>query len=229
MFTVIHFQSPPPESIKSQIMQMVVDYVTDISMVNIAPSNQLYSLYQYGVGFEVHLYIEAMDGSKGITVELLVALDVHEPDTVVGFVLYLPVKDDPEACTVMFMAVQASQRRKGVARSLLQAMTERYPHAELACRAGAVPRFEAMGFQVIAARGPQVLMNTRDHASDGLVAVLEVEPIYQSLEIRQIHTYLLKQHGKRPMIEAEKQRDRHLDQLTRQARALVDQRLKPSV
>ncbi len=228
MFTVTRFENPPPESIKSQIMQLVVDYVTDISMVNIAPSNPLYSLYQYGVGFEVHLYIEAMDGSKGIPVELIVALDAEEPDTVIGFLLYLPAKDDPDACAVAFMAVQATQRRKGVARSMLKEMTGRYPHAELACRAAAVPRFEAMGFQVLAARGPQVLMNTRDHGIDGLVAVLDVAPIYNSLEIRQIHSYLLQQHGKRPMIEAEKQRDRHLDQLTRQAKALVDARQRPA-
>lgn len=228
MFTVSHFQTPPDEAIKSQIMQMVVDYVTDISMVNIAPSNPLYSLYQYGVGFEVHLYIEGMDGSKGIAAELIVALDADEPETVIGFVLYLPVKDDPQACVIAYMAVQASRRRQGVARAMLREVTERYPHVELACRPAAVPRFEAMGFQVLAARGPQVLMNTRDHRTDGLVAVLDVAPIYNSLEIRQIHAYLLQQHGKRPMIEAEKQRDRHLDQLTRQARALVDARLRPA-
>jgi GNAT superfamily N-acetyltransferase len=228
MFTVTRFETPPSESIKSQIMQMVVDYVTDISMVNIAPSNPLYSLYQYGVGFEVHLYIEAMDGSKGIAVELIVALDADEPDSVVGFLLSLPAKDDPEACAVAYMAVQARHRRQGIARAMLKQMTERYPHAELACRPGAVPRFEALGFQVLAARGPQVLMNTRNHGINGLVAVLDVAPIYNSLEIRQIHSYLLQQHGKRPMIEAEKQRDRHMDQLTRQAKALVDARLRPA-
>lgn len=228
MFTVSHFQTPPDEAIKSQIMQMVVDYVTDISMVNIAPSNPLYSLYQYGVGFEVHLYIEGMDGSKGIAAELIVALDGDEPETVIGFVLYLPVKDDPHACAIAYMAVQASRRRQGVARAMLREVTERYPHVELACRPAAVPRFEALGFQVLAARGPQVLMNTRDHRTDALVAVLDIAPIYNSLEIRQIHAYLLQQHGKRPMIEAEKQRDRHLDQLTRQARALVDARLRPA-
>lgn len=51
MFTVTRLESPPPEAIRSQIMQMVVDYVTDISAVAIAPSNPLYRLYQYGVGY----------------------------------------------------------------------------------------------------------------------------------------------------------------------------------
>jgi GNAT superfamily N-acetyltransferase len=222
MFTLSHFETPPPESIKSQIMQLVIDYVTDISAVAIAPSNPLYRLYQYGLGFEVNLYQEAMDGSKGVSVELIVALDSRDPSTVLGFLLYLPAKDDPQACAVAYMAVQAAHRRQGVARAMVQDMLGRYPHAELACFVAKVPYFEAMGFQVLGARGPQVLMNTRDHVTDGLVAVLDTAPIYRSLEVRQIHTYLLQQHGKRVMVDAEKQRDRHLDQLIRQAKAFVE-------
>jgi hypothetical protein len=70
-----------------------------------------------------------------------------------------------------------------------------------------------------------VLMSTRDHRSDGLVAVQDLAPIFQSTEVRQIHAYLVKQHGQTAMREAEKQRDRQLDQLARQAQALVGERL----
>jgi ribosomal protein S18 acetylase RimI-like enzyme len=225
MHSLIHLDTPPPEFIDSQIMQMVVDYVTDISMVAIAPSNPLYKLYQYGIGYEVHMYLEAMNGAKGIAVELIVALDPEDPQQVAGFALYLPMKNDPEACAVAYMGVRTVDRRKGIARAMLDAVIARYPHAELACFVTKVPYFEAMGFQVIGARGPQVVMNTRDHSSQGLVAVIDVAPIYNSLEVRQIHTYLLGQLGKRAMADAEKQRDRHLDQLTRQANAFVRERL----
>lgn len=225
MSSITLFQTPPPEPVKSQILQMVVDYVTDISMVAIAPSNPLYNLYQYGIGYEVHLYLDAMDGSKGIPVELIVAFDAQDLSTVVGFLLYLPVKDDPEACAVAYMGVQASHRRQGNARAMLQEMVGRYPHAELACVVGKVPYFESMGFQVVGARGPQVVMNTRDHGTDGLLAVLDVAPIYRSLEVQQIHTYLLQQHGKRAMVDAEKKRDRHLDQMTHHAKVFVQERL----
>jgi len=229
MSTITLFQTPPPEAIKSQILQMVVDYLTDISMVAIAPSNPLYNLYQYGIGFEVHLYLDALDGSKGIPVELIVALDDEDPSTVVGFLLYLPVKDDPEACAVPYMAVRASHRRQGIARAMLHEMLGRYPHADLACTVAKVPYFESLGFQVLGARGPQVVMNTYDHGTDGLLAVLDVAPIYNSLEVRQIHTYLLQQHGKRAMTDAEKKRDRQLDQMTRHAKAFVLERLGESV
>ncbi|CRM17937.1 putative acetyltransferase [Pseudomonas sp. 37 R 15] len=222
MFSLTRYTTPCPEPINSQILQLAVDNLTDISSVALAPSNLLYNIYQYAIGFEVHLYLEALDGSKGIRVELVVAL---QDETVVGFCLYLPVKGDPQACGVAFMAVHAGSRRQGVARAMLDDVLARYPHAQLACSVEKVPAFEAMGFRVRGARGTQVLMNTRDYGTDGLMGVLDVAAVYSSLEVRQIHTYLLQKHGKRAMVDAEKQRDRHLDQLTRKVRVFVDQRL----
>jgi GNAT superfamily N-acetyltransferase len=223
MFSLTHYETPCPEPINAQILQMVVDYLTDISMVAIPPSNLLYNVYQYAIGYEVHLYLEALGGSKGIAVELIVALDAQEQ--VIGFLLYLPVKDDPEACGVAYMAVHASHRRQGVARAMMQDMLGRYPHAELTCAVEKVPAFESMGFQLRGVRGTQVLMNTRDYSTDGLMGLLDVASIYSSLEVRQIHTYLLQKHCKRAMIDAEKQRDRHFDQMTHKARMFVHARL----
>ncbi|MBV4482085.1 GNAT family N-acetyltransferase [Pseudomonas khavaziana] len=221
MFSLTRYTTPCPESVNSQILQMVVDNLTDISSVALAPSNLLYNIYQYAIGFEVHLYLEALNGTKGIAVELVVAM---QAETVIGFCLYLPVKDDQEACGIAFMAVQAGFRRRGVARGMLGEVMARYPHAELACAVEKVPVFEAMGFRLRGARGTQVLMNTRDYGTDGLMGVLDVAPIYSSLEVRQIHTYLLQKHGKRAMIDAEKQRDRHLDQLTRKVQLFIQSR-----
>jgi ribosomal protein S18 acetylase RimI-like enzyme len=218
-------QSPPPEFIRGQIQQLVVDNVTDISPVAISRDNPLYQLYQYGVGYEVHLYLNAMDGSGDVTAELIVALDETDPEVVLGFLLYLPVNDDPLACAVAFMAVRESHRRQGIARSMLEKMRVRRPHAELTCVTEKVAWFEALGFQVLGARGPHVLMNTHDHGTDGLLAVLEVGHIYQSLEVRQIHAYLLKQQGEPAMIEAERLRDLRLDEMTRQAETFVARRL----
>ncbi|PZW47223.1 MULTISPECIES: GNAT family N-acetyltransferase [unclassified Pseudomonas] len=229
MFTLTHLNATPPESLKAQVLQMVVDYFSDISPVPLTPSNPLFQLYQYVIGYEVHLYLQAMNGETDSPTQLLLALDDQDPSVVLGFALYLPSQDDAEACILAYMAVAASHRRHGIARAMLQRITERHPHLELACVAGKVPTFESMGFQVLAAQGPQVLMNTRDHRSDGLVAVQDLAPVFQSTEVRQIHAYLLKQNGKKAMSEAEKQRDYHLDQLAHQARQLVAERLTPTI
>ena len=229
MFTLTHLNATPPESLKAQVLQMVVDYFSDISPVPLTPSNPLFQLYQYVIGYEVHLYLQAMNGETDSPTQLLLALDDQDPSVVLGFALYLPSQDDAEACILAYMAVAASHRRHGIARAMLQRVTERHPHMELACVAGKVPIFEAMGLQVLAAQGPQVLMNTRDQRSDGLVAVQDLAPVFQSTEVRQIHAYLLKQNGKKAMSEAEKQRDYHLDQLAHQARQLVAERLTPTI
>ena len=221
MFSLTRYTTPCPEPINAQILQMVVDNLTDISSVALAPSNLLYNIYQYAIGFEVHLYLEALNGAKGIAVELVVATQADDPEKVIGFVLYLPVKDDADACGVAFVAVQAGYRRQGVARGMMREVLGRYPHAELACAVEKVAAFESMGFQVRGARGTQVLMNTRDYGTEGLMGVLDVAAIYSSLEVRQIHTYLLQKHGKRAMVDAEKQRDRHLDQLARKVQLFV--------
>jgi GNAT superfamily N-acetyltransferase len=224
MFTLSHLTTPPPESLKSQVLQMVVDYFSDISPAPLTPSNPLYQLYQYVIGFEVHLYLQAMGDEDGSGARLILALDDEDPSRVLGFALYLPSPDDADACTLVYLAVLADRRRRGIARALLQQMRLLHPHAALACVASRVPTFEAMGFQVLAARGPQVLMNSRDRASDGWVAVQDLAPIFQSKEVRQIHSYLVKQYGERAMRDAEKQRDRLLDQLARQAEAVVEER-----
>src|SRR3546814_16204711 len=63
MFILIHLDTPPPESLKSQVLQMVVDYPGDISPVSLQPSNPLYQLYTYVVGFEVLRYRERRAGA----------------------------------------------------------------------------------------------------------------------------------------------------------------------
>lgn len=224
MFTLTHLTTPPPESLKNQVLQMMVDYFGDLSAAPLPPSNPLYQLYQYVIGYEAHLYLQGMGSDPDSSARLILALADDDPLCALGFALYLPSKDDPQACTLLYIAVQTAWRQRGIARAMLQQMQLLLPHAALACVASRVPTFEALGFRVLGARGPQVLMNTRERASDGLVAVQDLAPIFHSKEVAQIHRYLVQQHGQKTMRDAEKQRDRLLDQLTRQASALAASR-----
>lgn len=217
MSLIHHSSSAPSEDIKSQLLQMVVDYLTDISSLGITPSNPLYQLYQYGVGYEVHQYLEAMSGGREVRPELVLAFDEAQPETLDGFALFLRAEHDPSVCTVAYMAVGASKRRRGVARALLDVIKQRHAHVELACVVSKVSWFENLGFQVIGAQGPQVKLSSDGEATDQPIGVLDVAPIYASLEVRQIHAYLLNQHGRKAMLGAERKRDRQLDHMTRQA------------
>lgn len=224
MFTLVHLDTPPPEALKAQVLQMVVDYLTDISPVSLTPSNPLYPLYQYVVGFEVHRYLERMDGAQPGQPKLMLALDDEDPARVLGFALYLPYVDDPQACSLLYLAVLASHRNRGIGSALVAEMVVRFPHAQVACVASKAPYFEAQGFHALTAHGPQVVMNTRRQASQGTLAVQDLEPIFHSTEVRQIHSYLLQQHGRKALSDAESKRDRLLDQLARQAQAYVEER-----
>ncbi|WP_313202853.1 GNAT family N-acetyltransferase [Pseudomonas sp.] len=224
MFILSRLDSVPPESFQSQIRELVIHNVGDLSSVAIRAENPLYPLYQYGVGMEVHQYLQAMDGTRGLAVELTLALDADAPDQLLGFALTLPAQDDPQACAVAFLAVVPSHRRQGIARALLGDAQTRYASVELNAFAGQVPWFENMGMQVVSASGPQVLMSSTGQASGALIGRLDIAPIYQTAEVLQIHTYLLNQQGEDAMVDAEQQRDAWLDELTAQAKACVRER-----
>ena len=203
MFTLLHLNTPPAESLKSQLLQMVVDYFSDLSPLPLQPSNA--------------------------SARLLLALADEDPLHVLGFALYLPCIDDPQAATLLYLAVNSAQRRQGIGRALLKQLRLLHPHLALACVPNQVAMFRQLGFQVLGARGPQVLMNSQAQAADGWVAVQDLQPIFQSREVRQIHTYLLKQHGSQAMRQAERQRDRLLDQLTRQALTMAEHPGNPPI
>lgn len=224
MFILSRLDSVPPESFQNQIRELVIHHVGELSSVAITTDNPLYPLYQYGVGMEVHQYLQALDGTRGLAVALTLALDAEAPEQMLGFALSLPAKDDQHACALAFLAVCASHRRQGIARALLGDLQARYRCVELNTFASQVPWFETMGMQVVAANGPQVLMSSTGQASGALIGRLDIAPIYQAAEVIQIHTYLLNQQGEDAMIEAEQMRDERLDELAVQAQACVRQR-----
>lgn len=225
MFILRRLDGVPPESFQNQIRQLVIEHVGQLSSVGISQDNVLYPLYQYGVGLEVHQYLMALDGTRGLAVQLTLALDADAPDQLLGFALTLPAQDDPEACALAYLAVAPSHRRQGIARALVDDLRSRYACVELSTFAVQVPWFEAMGLQVVASAGPQVLMSSTGRPSGALIGRLDVAPIYQTLEVMQIHAYLLKHQGDEAMIEAERLRDERLDNLTEEAKACVAQRL----
>lgn len=224
MFILRRLDGVPPESFQNQIRQLVIDHVGQLSSVAISPDNPLYPLYQYGVGLEVHQYLMALDGTRGLAVELTLALDAEAPDQLLGFALVLPAQDNPQACALAYLAVSPDHRRQGIARGLLSAARERYACVELSTFTQQVPWFENMGLQVVASTGPQVLMSSTGQASGALIGRLDIAPIYQTVEVRQIHAYLLKQQGEAAMMDAERLRDERLDTLTEQARVCVRER-----
>lgn len=221
---IMRFQaSPPSHALGEQVIKLVEENITDLSMLSVPPSNHLYGIYHWALGIEVGSYMSRIGRVASEPVELLLAIDDAAGGEVVGFLLYSPVPTHPEACGVNYMAVKQSRRRRGIGSELMKEMVAQYPHAELTCSVKKVPFYQSVGFKVLDSHNTQVVMNTRSASTTGQMAVLNVSPIYESSEAKTLHNRLVQRWGLKAMTQAEKQLARHVGQLERQAKAFVDQ------
>lgn len=219
----LYHASPPLESVTGQILEMVRDNITALSKLSVPRSNPTFGIYEWALPIEVEAYIHRIGKYPHEPVELLVAVD--DQNRVTGFALFSPVPTHPEACGVNYMAVQRSNRRQGIGRALVEALVARYPHVELTCTVKKVPFYESVGFQVIDSRNTQVVMNTRTKSSTGLMAVINVAPIYESRDGQLLQANLVRQWGEKRFQKAIKDLNRQAAQLEKQARVFVQHRL----
>jgi GNAT superfamily N-acetyltransferase len=222
----LYHDAPPSQTVGNQILKLVEDNVTDLSMLSVPPSNLLYDIYRWALPVEVGAYMQRIGAFPNEPVELLVAFDETNSHEMIGFLLYSPVPSHSEACGINYMAVRQSHRRRGIGSELIKTLIARYPHVELTCTVKKVSFYESLGFQILDSHSAQVVMNTQSESSPGLMATLNVAPIYESDEARAIHYRLVQRWGHREMVKAEKQLARHYAQLERQSRAFVEARLK---
>lgn len=225
MPTVLHHEAPPSVHVCQQILELVGANLSELSMQGIQPSNPLYEVYRWGLSVEITQYLHGIGQRPDVPVELIVAYDDDNPEQVIGFVLYLPLASHPEACGITYMAVNQSHRRRGFGSAMMREVIGRYPHVALTCFVNKVPFYERQGFQVLSSKDTQVSMNTRSSLSKGLMAIVDADLIYQAPEVRQIHAQLVRRWGVKEMKNAEKQLQRHVDQLTRKAASYVHERL----
>lgn len=218
------FVKAPSRSVHNQILKMVADFHTELSMMGLQPSNPLYDLYNWILVQEVDAYLNRVGLLPEIPVELAVAFDDASPEKVLGFLLYLPVASHPEACAINYMAVDASCRRQGIGSALMATVVERYPHTELTCFVDKVPFYERLGFRPLAVRHTQVVMNTRDQSTTGQIRVVSADHIAASPEARIRHDGLVARWGRKTMKDAHAKMARHVDRLAARAVAFMQAR-----
>ena len=220
MTVISQYRRTPPAHVYQQISKMAAEYVADLSLVPIAPSNYLTAVYRFCLATEIEIYMDRMGLGPGRT-ELIVAEDSSCPGRVTGFLLHLLVDGVPGATGIAYMAVDQRDRRKGVARQMVTHLLNEYPHVELSCAVSKVPLYERLSFQVIGVRDTQVRMNTRAYSAAGLIAALNVAEIYASAEAKQIEQQIVQKYGRRALIDSTKQITRAYDQEVRKAEAYV--------
>lgn len=225
MIKITHYCKTPQEHIGMQIVTLAAENFTEISLHGTPPSNPLYPVHQAALAFEIGTYLHAMGESAERPIGLYVATDQHDPNLVIGFLKYLPLKDMPEACGITYMAVRQDQRKKGVARALMAELLARHPHAELTCFVEKVPLYERLGFRVIGHRDTQVRMCTREKTAEGMMAVLDTSQLYTTPAMQMVMHAQVQKVGAKAMRDAERQFSRQVDQRTRKAKEFAEARL----
>lgn len=218
-------KSEPDQQVIDQILQLVVENVTDLSMQSVPASNLLHAVYAWTLPCEVDQYIQRIGLMPAAPVELIVAYADHNPAEVIGFLLYLPVPSDADACGINYMVVKQNHRLQGVARAMMAGAIERYPHVELTCTISKVPFYERLNFRVLTAEGAQVVMNTRSASTKGLMGLVNVEPIFRDPRVQAIQGRLVQRWGRKAVLNAEKQLERHIQDLSRKAAEFVQEKL----
>ncbi|KPX11264.1 MULTISPECIES: GNAT family N-acetyltransferase [Pseudomonas syringae group genomosp. 2] len=225
MSIVLYHQACPDKSAVDQVLKLAASFCTDLRLEAIPASNAFYSLYQWALVREVELYIERI-GYANAPVELLLAFDELTRDEVVGFLLYLPVMRQTDACGVCYMAVKSTHQGRRIGKNLLVAMLDRYPHAELTCSVSNVEFYESMGFSVVGTHSSQVAMSTRtQEATEGEILLIDSRSILGSPEARKRQMELEQRWGKKEMRYAIQQFERHVSKRVLQADNFVKERL----
>lgn len=217
---------PPKQSVRDQILKLVEDNVTDLSMLAVPPSNLYFEVYRWALPTEIGAYIARVGQVPGEPVELLVAFDDLDPGHVTGFILYSPVPTLRDACGINYMAVKQSCRGQGIGSELMNMVIARYPHVELTCAVKRVPFYESLGFQVLGSHNTQIVMNTRSSSANGLMAVLDVSQIYESPQAKLVYAGIVQRWGEREVKRAESQLKRHVEQLRYQVEGFAKARLE---
>lgn len=217
MLTITHFDTTPSQIIGQQVIDMAIEYFTELSLSGTPPSSPLYPIHQAVMAVEMGTYLHSMGLDALRPIKLLVATDSAEPNLVVGFLKYLPLKDFDDACGVTYMAVRNGHRGRGIGRALMAELLKRRPHTELSCYVEKVPFYERMGLQVIGVRDTQVRMCTHPQSANGIMAVLDTQSMIHTPTVRMAAQTQMQKYGAKAMRDAERQFTRHVDRRTRQA------------
>lgn len=135
-----------------QVLGLVADNVTDLSMRHPPISHPLFSAYQLSLVAEVRAYLSRPVPSQ---IELVTATDDGH---LVGFALCgLSPGPQPE-CGIYYTAVTRSRRGEGILSLMVRKVTSKYSVVSLSCDVRLVHIYERYGFEPVSIRKQQIVM-----------------------------------------------------------------------
>ncbi|KAE9647783.1 N-acetyltransferase [Pseudomonas sp. PB103] len=223
MAVIERYTSSPSPEIYDQIIEITMEYASELSLEGIAANNPLHSVLQCSLGLEVAIYLSRMDESSESKTELVVALDENDRSKVVGYNLYLPLRSASDACGICYMAVLESHRNQGVGGAMMHEVLAHYPHAELSCFIEKVPFYQKFGFELIGTRETQVRLNTRGKSADDFMSHIIAGRLAENPVVIEQYNAQLALSGKLAMDHGQREHARQFAQLKLRAIAYVQE------
>lgn len=191
MIKTITYTKNVPPSTAEQVAKMACEYAEDISLWGWKLGHPLYCIAQVMQMIEHGTLMSNMGRPGGTNGGLIVAIGDSSPNTVLGYLIYMPLDGVVGECGVNYMAVHHDHRRRGIASALLSALNSRFKQSTLTCQIPLVPMYEKFGFKVIGHHEWHISMTNGLNPSTAGMKVFNPEDVMDHPMLRMVHDDLL--------------------------------------
>ena len=140
---VLH-SMPIDHAICMEVVDLVGDNATSLSMMKPAKTNPLFPIYQAALQVEVATYLDMKPPDR---IEVVTAVC---SGAVIGFALCgLPRDGSSLECEIYYLAVAEPFRKQKVMSLMLRDILARYPGVSLCCGLKLVPQYQGFGFKCV--------------------------------------------------------------------------------
>lgn len=151
--SIQRYNAPVPETIRDQILEIVSDNVTSLSMTHPPVKHPKFNAYKAALKLEITTYLE---WKPPFRIELVTAVS---NERVLGFTLCgFPYKETSSECGIYYTAVSKAFRGQGLMSLMVRDIVARHPAVALSCDVALVPCYERYGFRCHALRQHQIIM-----------------------------------------------------------------------
>lgn len=154
--------------ISSQVVLLVTENTSDLSMTGVKPANPLYGPYQVYLMLEAGVFLEQVGSQNPSQAELIIAFDDHRPNQILGFLLY-QLADG--ASSVNYTVVREESRGLGIMRMMFSEMLKHHPASRLSCQEGLVLAYERLGFKVDGYQESRITMSIGQPCEGAVVSL----------------------------------------------------------
>ncbi len=222
MTHIVRYSTEVPDFIFSGIAQLAHDNTHELSMLGVARSSPLYPYYQAYLIVEIGTLLSMIGRPHGG--EVIVAVSSDNPSKVMGFLIYVPLKDLANECGVCYVCVESTSRRQGVFDRMMDLMRENYPLATVSCAIEHVPMYQRRGFKIKDFRETHIVMDSGT-TPGAIMRLPDAVALVGNQLVVSANERMLRQHSEADIRKAQKQLARSIAETQKKAKTFAQYHL----